>query len=78
MTWFWFLLIVVVVFLALWFLYWSDVLFYWADPLNCPASYYNVTYEKKVDEKYLVVGAGFAGLAGRQKFLFKNLFNVFV
>ena len=74
MTLFWFLILFASLLLLLWFLFWSDLILQWSDPLNCPSEYfakYKASSEvlrraqetTETQEKYLVVGAGFTGLA---------------
>ncbi|KAL9647326.1 hypothetical protein ABK040_011692 [Willaertia magna] len=58
-----------------WIIYWTDLLFYWSDPMICPPSVfpwytkdkYNEIFKDKpfenTENKFLVVGCGFSGIS---------------
>jgi hypothetical protein len=58
-----------IILLLIWFLFWTDIILYWSDPLNIPKSFFTKTNNKtkkndeyKDEEKFCVVGCGFCGL----------------
>ena len=69
------LLGLLVVFILAWIVLWSDLVFYWSDPVVCPPSEFPWHTRDRYDEifcdkpfentekKMLVVGCGFSGLS---------------
>ncbi|KAF0976021.1 hypothetical protein FDP41_004697 [Naegleria fowleri] len=73
--WIW-LLLLSLLFIALFVVFNTDYVFYWTDPVNCPTSEFKYQYDiekydeifcdkpfEKTEKKILIVGCGFSGLS---------------